>query len=121
MAGSHAPRASPEPQRGHGTPAAARARTTLEFRRERLRTRGHDMNLRCALTLACLSLSGPAAAHGGQYRVPTLGDPSSPGSPSAGGGPVTLSEGADWRLWWTLNWDRIIDLRSRLMLGPTGP
>ncbi len=72
--------------------------------------------------------SPPGWAHGGQYRAPTSpeprggirsavpsGLPSSPGVSTPAGYP-------SWRVWWSLNWERIVDIRVRMArAAPPGP
>ena len=71
--------------------------------------------LSLALILPCV----PASGHGGQYRIPLPVDPPSgpTTSPNGGQGAVTFGGMVDWRIWWSLNWDRLIDLRARLALA----
>jgi len=70
--------------------------------------------------LLFLSFLPAAFAHGGRYRAPTTPEPVKPGGqtfpgglPSMAGAPTTR-EYPDWRKWWALNWEGIVDMRVRL-------
>ena len=96
--------------------------------------------LALVLALAALALAHEARAHGGTYRGPGTGlgpgaagpaGPTGPatGGPAGGSGPSTGSDAAadltGWQLWWGLNREPYLELRTVLALGgdsrSTGP
>ena len=77
------------------------------------------------LASAALFLLFPAAgpllfAHGGIYRSPTSPEPSSvgsgpyPGGPPVKAGPARPRRFPDWRNWWALSWEGVLDMRIRM-------
>lgn len=73
----------------------------------------------CTCLLTATLLAPPLAAHGGQYRGPTIGNiPGTPQLPGTGnpnmvpGGPLTGGSAnldvASWRVWWQLNSNRYV-------------
>jgi HEAT repeat protein len=83
-----------------------------------------------ACALAAFLVGAPLAAHGGMYRGPTPtyrmpGGPVTPGGllpppgPNTGGGPLTAANLQGWQFWWEFNKDRYMNLRSKVVAGPT--
>jgi len=75
--------------------------------------------LRLVPVLLLGPLSPPLFAHGRQYKAPTSPEPRgsagaavSRGKPASSGVPATTGY-PSWRMWWSLNWDRVVDIRVR--------